>query len=585
MTDMFISVLNMSIMASCVAVFVISARWAITKLKLPAFFAYLLWAIVFIRFVIPQSFESQFSIVPVKATTFPHLITAAATPAIDSGAPSIDRIVNVAIGTSLPADKPENSINTIEVFLYFAGIVWLAGFAILAGYAVVSYVRLYLKLSTAIKVQGNIFESDRISAPFVAGIIKPRIYLPIGLSAEQSYYIVKHEQTHIRRLDYLIKPAAYLVTALHWFNPIAWLSYRMMIKDMELSCDESVMKQTAGDARAAYSYTLLSLASKQGGFPGPLSFGESDVKARVRNIMSYKKPVLWSGYIMTTMIIIFAIGMLANPLEAKEPEGQYEGLWKQRTEYVGNSGKVRNMSVGLDYPEPFKYDHIELQTKNRPYRLTVFIAMDETEADKQPTSVKLLSQFAPDFNKNALLLFGLIGNVDEIVFQLEGEPDISSALYTREWAQARVMNPLYESTETAEGFLALVDAADELTAGDRIAQIVEVFGQNLKNVRTVIVPRETTEVLIDRYYTPYVTKELIASWKRKIETTPGRELSSPWPERIEVHSVALTADGTYEVQGQVIWLAGGEIVGKDAVTIQLKLEDGRWKIYAYEAAD
>lgn len=597
MTDLFITVLNMSLMAGCVAVFVIFARWAIMKLKLPAFFAYLLWAIVFLRFVIPHSFESQISMVPVKATTIPYQITTAATPGIDSGAPSIDRTVNAVVGALVPAAQPENSINAIGLFLYLAGSVWLAGFAILAGYAVVSYVRLYSKLATATKVQGNIFESDRIRAPFVVGIVRPRIYLPIGLSAEQSYYIVKHEQTHIRRLDYLIKPTAFLITALHWFNPLAWLSYRLMIKDMELSCDERVMKQTSGDARAAYSYTLLSLASKQGGFPGPLSFGESDVKARVRNIMSYKKPVLWAGCIMAAMIVVFAIGMLANPLEAKEPEGQYEGLWKQRTEYIGNGGKVSSISGGLDYPAPFKYDHIELQTNNEPYRLTVFIAMDGTTAGKPLVSDKhpaadvlpgqdeLLAQATPEFNKNALLLFGLIGNVDEVVFQLKDEPNVSSTLYTRAWAQARVESPLYASTDTAEGLLALVNAADGLTAGDRIAQIVEAFGQNMKNVRIVVVPKETTEELIDRHYAPYVTKELLASWKRQIETTPGRELSSPWPERIEVQSVALAADGTYEVRGQVIWLAGGETVGEDAVTLQLKLEDGSWKINAYKVAE
>ncbi|MFD0711984.1 M56 family metallopeptidase [Paenibacillus sp. GCM10027626] len=582
MTDLFITVLNMSIMASYVAVFVFFARWVLKKLKLPAYFAYLLWAIVFIRFITPQSFESQVSMVPVKASIIPHQITAATTPGIDSGIVSIDQAVNGAIAASVPAARPESSINAIEVILYLAGSLWLAGIAILAGYAVVSYIRLYLKLLTATKVEGNIFESDRISAPFVMGVIKPRIYLPLGLSAEQFYYIVKHEQTHIRRLDYLIKPAAFFVTALHWFNPIAWLSYRMMIKDMEMSCDESVMKQAEGDARAAYSYTLLSLATKQGGFPGPLSFGESDVKARVRNIMSYKKPVFWIGCIMAAILIIFAAGMLSNPLEAKEPEGQDEQLWKQRTEYVGNGGKVSNISGSLSYPEPFKYDHIELQTKNQPYRLTVFIAMNETAGGKQPASAEQLAQAAPDFNKNALLLFGLIGNVDEIVFQLKDEPKISSALYTREWAQARVKTPLFESTDKKEGFLTLEKTADELAAADQVTQTVEGFGQNLKNVRIAVVPKETTEELIDQYYTPYVTKELIAKWKQQIELTPGRELSSPWPERAEVQSVALAADGTYEVQGKVIWMAAGENVGEDAVTIKLKLEDGKWKISAYE---
>ncbi|GBG07759.1 hypothetical protein PAT3040_02320 [Paenibacillus agaridevorans] len=577
MKDLFISILNMSLTASYVAGLVFIARWGLKRLKLPTIFAYMLWAVVFIRLVLPISFESPLSLVPVKVNMIPGQITSELTPKIDSGINAADDSVNNAIA-ALPAPNPANSVNPMGIIMEALAAVWIVGMLAIVSYAIISYVRLQRKLSIATRVRDYIYESDQIKAPFVMGMLRPRIFLPLGLANEDFNYIVKHEQTHIRRYDYLIKPAAFLVLAVHWFNPIIWLSYYLMIKDMEMSCDESVMKRSEGDTRAAYSYTLLSLASKQGGFLGPLSFGESNVKERVRNIMNYKKPVFWIGCVMVAIVIIFSVGLLSNPLKALEPEGQYEQLWKYRTEYVGNSGKVSSISGHLDYPAPFKYDHIELQTKNKPYGLTVYIAMEEAVTEHQLPTAEQLAAAKPYFHKNALLLYGLIGNVDEIVFQLKGESEENSLFYTREWAQARVEKPVFSLTEKKEGFLAFLKTVDELALKDQVIQTVEGFGQNLKHVRIVTVPEEKTKELIDQYYTPYVAKELITAWKEHIESTPGRELSSPWPERIEVQSVIFTNDAVSEVQGHIIGMAGGEIVGKDAVSIHLKLEDGKWKI-------
>ncbi|MGI2293757.1 M56 family metallopeptidase [Paenibacillus sp. GXUN7292] len=582
MTELFIAVLNLSIVASYTAILVMIAGFVLKKLKLPTVFAYALWAIVFIRLIIPLSFESNVSMMPINTNTIPYQYSTA--PSIDSGIAVIDQSVNKVIESSLPAAQPANSIDPIDIILYAAAFVWLTGIAVLATYAFISYVRLYRKLSTATKVQGNVFESDRISAPFVLGLIKPKIYLPLGLSGEQLSYIVQHEQTHIRRFDYLTKPIAFLITIIHWFNPLAWLSYNWMIKDMEMSCDESVMKKSKGDARAAYSYALLSMAAKQSGFPSPISFGESDVKGRIRNIMSYKKPVIWLGSLAAALLIIFAVSLLSNPLRAMEPAGQYEQAWKNRTPYIGDAGKVSSISGGLPYPAPFKYDHIQLQTEKEPFGLTVYIAINEEAAAAANglTPAQQLALAAPEFHRNALLMFGLIGNAGEIVFQIKDEPEESSLFYTREWAQARAEQPLFAETEKRKDFEDFAKKADERVVQDQVTAVVEGFGQSLKQVRIATVPAEQTEALMDQFYAPYVTAEQMAKWKQNMELVPGRELSSPWPERIDIDSIAIEGEDSCLVKGNIIGMASTGEAGKIEVELTVVRENGQWKINSFE---
>lgn len=583
MKDVFITIVNLSITASYAAVLVIIARWALKRLKLPTLFAYLLWTIVFIRLIMPLSFESPVSMMPGNTNVIPHQITTEAVPKIDSGIPSVDLAVNGVIEAVIPAATPVHSVNPIDVILYVMAMIWVVGIVILFSYATFSYIRLRRRLATATRVKGHIFESEHIQSPFVLGILKPRIYLPLGLSHEQFHYIVEHEQTHIRRLDHITKPVAFLITVLHWFNPIVWLSYSLAIKDMEMSCDESVMKRSTGDARAAYSYILLAMASKQRTFIGPLSFGESDVKARIRNIMSYKKTALWVACIIAAILLILATSMLSNPLKAKDSADPYEQLWESRTEYIGNAGKVSTISGHLNYPKPFQYDHIELQTKSEPYGLTIYIAADES-AVEQLAITELLAMTAPEFHRNALLLFGLIGNVDEIAFQVTNNEQENNLFYTREWAQQRVQETLLASTKEKEDFVALAQHSEQLMIQDQVVRAAELFGDQLKSAM-LLVPEEQLKEQIDQLYAPYVSNELIGKWKEQLELTPGRELSSPWPERLDVLSITKLNDETYKLHGQIVEVAGGEVVGTNDVNLLMKIETDQWKIDSFEYLD
>lgn len=313
MSGLFIQILNMSLTASYVALLVIALRYVLGKARLPKIFSYALWGVVLFRLVFPFSFESAFSLLPGKAEVIPPNIVSSPNPGIASGISVIDNTINHSIQNVLPPADVAASVNPMGLLLEIGAMIWVAGFALFIAHGLLSYFGMKQRLSFATRVEGNIYETDQIKTPFVLGFIKPRIYLPVGLAKQDVGYILEHERTHIRRFDHLIKPLAFLVLMLHWFNPLIWLSYFLMIKDMEMSCDETVMKRSSGDIRVGYSNTLLALASKRSGFLSPLSFGESNVKSRIRNILHYKRPVLWIGIVIVIAVAALATGMLANP--------------------------------------------------------------------------------------------------------------------------------------------------------------------------------------------------------------------------------------------------------------------------------
>lgn len=324
MSSFFMTILNMSLTASYVALIVMAIRFVLGKLRVPRVFSYALWAVVLFRLVFPISFESAFSLIPAKTNAIPHDIGLLQSPAVNTGFAIIDNTVNNAIQVTVPPIEVAASVNSMQVILNIGTLVWLLGIGLLFGYALFSYLGLKRRLAFATRVEGHIFETDQIQTPFVMGFIKPRIYLPTGLGEQYKDYIIKHEQTHLRRYDHLIKPLAFFTLVLHWFNPLIWLSYFLMIKDMEMSCDERVMKETNDDVRSDYSRTLLALASKQSSLLGPLSFGESNVKSRVRNILHYKRPVFWVGAIATVIVLAVSVSAMANPISHVEGQTDEE---------------------------------------------------------------------------------------------------------------------------------------------------------------------------------------------------------------------------------------------------------------------
>jgi len=309
MTTLFIAVLNMSITASIVAMAVMLTR--IPLRKAPKLFSYALWSAVLFRLVFPFSFESVFSLMPASSNAIPQDIITSQSPAIHTGVPFVDLPMNAAMYNAFPRTIYE-SVNPIHVFLEISGYVWLVGFIALLLYAVIGYVRLKRRVYFATLIRDNIYETDKIRTPFVLGFISPKIYFPTTLDPTQHDYIVKHEQTHIKRRDYLVKTFAYIVLALHWFNPLMWVSYLLMSKDMEMSCDEAVLKQTDRDIRGNYSSSLLNLSMEKASLLNPIAFGESNVVERVVNVLRFKKPAKWVVVISLVAVLFFFLGFMSN---------------------------------------------------------------------------------------------------------------------------------------------------------------------------------------------------------------------------------------------------------------------------------
>ncbi len=310
MSNGFITILNLSLSGGCVALIVIFLRLFLKKA--PKKYSYVLWAVVFVRLICPFTIELPVKTVPIRPQSISGDMVSSPNPSIQSGIPSIDNVVNSVIERTLPPVQTGVSSNPIQVWLAVGEFFWLIGILALLLYGGLSYMRLYKRVSTAIRIRDNIFETDRITTPFVLGVFNPKIYIPIGLSEKELEFIILHEQTHIKRYDYLIKPIAFIIVTIHWFNPLVWISYFLLAKDIELSADEYVMKQSTTDIRGDYSITLLSLSAKKSGLLSPLAFGETGVKERIKNVLKYKKPAFWISTVTVIVIIASSIFLMTS---------------------------------------------------------------------------------------------------------------------------------------------------------------------------------------------------------------------------------------------------------------------------------
>jgi len=298
----------MSITASIVALAVMLAR--IPLKKVPKIFSYALWGVVVFRLVFPFSIESIFSLMPAPANIIPQDIVSLQTPEVQIA----DMPINVTVDNVMPiigqASETNITISIIEVF----GYIWFLGFIVLLAYAAKGYISLKRRVRFATLVRDNIFETDRIKTPFVLGFIRPKIYFPTTIDPSKHDYILKYEQVHIKRCDHLIKPFAYIVFALHWFNPIMWIAYFLMSKDMEMSCDEAVLRKAGEDIRKYYSMSLLSLSVKRVSLLSPIAcfIGEGNVKERIANVLRFKKPANWVTVLSVIFVSVFLVGFSSD---------------------------------------------------------------------------------------------------------------------------------------------------------------------------------------------------------------------------------------------------------------------------------
>ncbi len=289
--------------------------------KAPKIFSYALWGIVLLRLLCPVSLSSELSLLnaldvpePVSGAVeyIPHDIVHSQQPQVDIPLPGVSQAINSA----LPQGQEQLRIDPLEAPASFAFLVWTVGVRAMGIYGIVSYILLRRRLVGAARLRENIFIADRIDTPFVAGLFRPRIYLPSGLGENETDHIILHERHHIRRGDHIFKLLGFVALALHWFNPLVWLAFVLSSKDMELSCDEAVTGDMDADKRADYSRTLLALATGRRIIAGtPLAFGEGKVTGRIKAVLNHKKPTVWVVAAALVVVIIAAVSLLTNPTE------------------------------------------------------------------------------------------------------------------------------------------------------------------------------------------------------------------------------------------------------------------------------
>ncbi len=310
MNELFLKIINMSISASWLVLAVLIFRFVLKKA--PKWINVLLWGIVAIRLICPFSFESTLSLIP-SAETIPLNIGMDTTPTINSGISAINNAVNPIISHS-NTPMAGASVNLLQITIGIYEYIWIFGMIALALYTAISYWRLRRKVDTAVRYKDNIFQSENVSFPFVLGIIKPRIYLPFKMNGQYLEYVVAHEQAHICRKDHWWKPLGFLLLMIHWFNPLMWLAYVLLCRDIELACDEKVIKELGNEQRGDYTQALVACSVNRRMIAAcPLAFGEVSVKERVKSVMNYKKPAFWVIIISVIVCVGVAVCFLTNP--------------------------------------------------------------------------------------------------------------------------------------------------------------------------------------------------------------------------------------------------------------------------------
>lgn len=320
MSELFLKILEMSLSASCLLLVILLLRLVLKKA--PKWIHVLLWGLVALRLVMPFSIESNLSLIP-EPMADGNIIT-------DVGNVSIGKIENIEIYEEEPIIEqeqpvgsvitPEESVkpaktvaNTVYPILSW---IWLAGVALMLLYTLISYLMLRHRVNTAVPLKKGIFQSENVDSPFVLGIIRPKIYLPFRMDGETLEYVIAHEQAHIRRKDHWWKPLGFLLLAFHWFNPLMWLGYALLCRDIELACDEKVIQQMDNENRANYTQALVTCSVHRRRIAAcPLAFGEVGVKERVRSVMNYKKPAFWILIAAVVTSAVVAVCFLTNPKE------------------------------------------------------------------------------------------------------------------------------------------------------------------------------------------------------------------------------------------------------------------------------
>ena len=310
MTDVFLGFLNRSLVAAVLILAVLIIRLVFKQA--PKWLLCALWALAAVRLACPFSIESVLSLVPSAEPVQPEIIVSAH-PAITSGIPAVDAIVNPPLAAAF-TPSPAQSANPLQIWTFIAACIWLLGIAVLLLYAAISALCLRLRVRTAVRLEGNVYQSEFVRSPFILGVIFPRIYLPYGLPEDAQAMVLAHERAHLRRGDQLWKPLGYLILTAYWFNPVCWLAYILFCRDIEAACDEKVVRELGEGCKAAYSRALLACSVPRKLITAcPLAFGETGVKTRIKSVLNYKKPAFWVILAALLASVAVAVCFLTDP--------------------------------------------------------------------------------------------------------------------------------------------------------------------------------------------------------------------------------------------------------------------------------
>ncbi len=316
MSDFLLSLLNMSIV-SCWLILALIILRPLLK-KAPKAFVCALWALVGLRLICPITFESVLSLIPSSQPVSDSVVYSQINTFVNYSEP----VNNIAVGTtqqSLVPPAGTSIITPLQAISLVAAFIWVAGVAAMLIISLVSYLRLKKSVAASVNTGGSVYINDDIASPFVLGLVRPRIYIPSALSEYEKEYVIAHESAHIKRRDYLIKPLGYFILSLHWFNPLVWVAYILLCRDIESACDERVIKTMSDKEKTDYSEILLRLSMPKKSIRAcPVAFGEVGVKMRIKSVLNYKKPAFWIVIVAVVVAAALTVGFLTNPVSKNE---------------------------------------------------------------------------------------------------------------------------------------------------------------------------------------------------------------------------------------------------------------------------
>lgn len=411
----FLKVFNMSLTAAVVILAVLIVR--VLLRKAPKIFSYVLWLAVLFRLICPVSFSSAFSLLGAlqieisEKGAVEYIISNSVYEDKERNETGKKFSENNSTYAVTQAEKPF-SVSGLKKIIAWAKWTWLAGVMIMLLYNGVTLIKLVKNVKYTVLLRDHIYVGDGIQTPFVLGVVRPRIYLPAILGEEEQEYIILHEQIHMKRKDHIFKFISFFVLCLHWFNPLVWAAFFCSEKDMEMSCDEAVIRKTGLDIKKEYSTSLLTLAAGKTSICGsPLAFGEGDTKSRVKNILNYKKAGFW--LILVAVLVVFAamIILISNPKgvqnSSMESKTLAEQLLDAKNPYIGDTSADGKLAGVLNIGEDIGSYKNVLQTSVAPYGWTF-------EFEDQWSDVDQEKEFNNIMWKNSVLLMALTDNLGQV---------------------------------------------------------------------------------------------------------------------------------------------------------------------------